>query len=376
MAQLPPILRGLFWPLGNLVALASLPPTPAKGFGSDGSVPPATHFSGKAIADTPMDHVGVQLSTLPKLALAVLVWALFSGGSSWAASAEALDREWMALIFTRDMIITWLIAGGWEFVVYSQYSPFSARLRGHKLNPDMPSARADRWPFANQHAHDCFWSCCSTLISSAMEIAVAHAWATGCAALPPSGAAPGDAWWRDATTICWLATMPYWRLAHFFVVHRSMHKWFPGRAPGTGWCPDVGAALYSWVHSLHHKSKNPTSWSGISMHPMESSIYYTAMLFPLVFAGLCGFAGVHPIVLLYTKMDLTIAALVGHDGYGYPGAASQAHWLHHNNFDCNYGEVSCSRNPTDPPPNRTDPPPLAELRSLRLALWLVGKGRG
>jgi hypothetical protein len=41
--------------------------------------------------------------------------------------------------------------------------------------------------------------------------------------------------------------------------------------------------------------------------------------------GLCG--AVHPIVMLYTKFDLTIAALVGHSGFGDIGAASQAHWL-------------------------------------------------
>ena len=29
---------------------------------------------------------------------------------------------------------------------------------------------------------------------------------------------------------------------------------------------------------------------------------------------------------------------IGHDGYGPPGAASSAHWLHHNMVNCNYGE--------------------------------------
>ena len=29
------------------------------------------------------------------------------------------------------------------------------------------------------------------------------------------------------------------------------------------------------------------------------------------------------------RNHLTIAALVGHDGHGYPGGGSQCHWLHH-----------------------------------------------
>lgn len=60
-------------------------------------------------------------------------------------------------------------------------------------------------------------------------------------------------------------------------------------------------------------------------------MYYHAMLVPVFF-------GAHPLVALYTKVDLTMAALIGHDGVGFPGGASQPHWLHHHKFECNYGE--------------------------------------
>ena len=42
--------------------------------------------------------------------------------------------------------------------------------------------------------------------------------------------------------------------------------------------------------------------------------------------------------VLYTKLDLTIAALIGHDGFGYPSVGSHDHWLHHAMVDCNFGE--------------------------------------
>lgn len=74
--------------------------------------------------------------------------------------------------------------------------------------------------------------------------------------------------------------LPYLQGVHFFFVHRGMHKW------GTTSIPDVGAFLYKHVHSLHHKSRNPTVWSGISMHPVESAAYFSTM----------GFAGAqHPL---------------------------------------------------------------------------------
>lgn len=45
----------------------------------------------------------------------------------------------------------------------------------------------------------------------------------------------------------------YWRLTHFWFVHRMMHPW------RTKWVPDIGKQLYKHVHSLHHKSYNPST---------------------------------------------------------------------------------------------------------------------
>lgn len=95
--------------------------------------------------------------------------------------------------------------------------------------------------------HDCFWSNVSTVISTAFEVAFIelvwkHSWTAAAAAAP---------WWGDWRTVAWLLTMPYWRIAHFYAVHRVMHAW---KIPGV---PDVGMFLYRHVHSLHHRSKNP-----------------------------------------------------------------------------------------------------------------------
>ncbi len=45
----------------------------------------------------------------------------------------------------------------------------------------------------------------------------------------------------------------------------------------------------------------------------------------------------HPGFVLLIKIQLGVFAFVGHDGHDYPGGAALIHYLHHANFDCNYG---------------------------------------
>ena len=64
---------------------------------------------------------------------------------------------------------------------------------------------------------------------------------------------------------------------------------------------DFGKFLYRHVHSLHHKSYNPTAFSGTSMHPVEAFLYYTAAAIPCLWGG-------HPILAVTAIIDLGIAA--------------------------------------------------------------------
>ena len=72
--------------------------------------------------------------------------------------------------------------------------------------------------------------------------------------------------------------------------------------------PDVGKFVYRHVHSLHHKSYNPTAFSGTSMHPVEATLYYTAACMP----ALLGF---HPVLALGCIADCAFGAWLGHDGF-------------------------------------------------------------
>ena len=125
--------------------------------------------------------------------------------------------------------------------------------------------------------------------------------------------------------------MLHWRILHFWFIHRNMHPWW-NRNNGLAQL-DVGAFLYRWVHSHHHKSHNPTAFSGISMTPVESVAYISAALIPMMWRHGCP-----PWIHLYTKLDLIIGAQIGHDGFDAPGGGSYYHQLHHAHFECNYGD--------------------------------------
>merc|ERR1712008_673317 len=71
-----------------------------------------------------------------------------------------------------------------------------------------------------------------------------------------------------------MGTITHWRIPHFYAIHRFMHPW---KIKGF---PDVGKFVYRHVHSLHHKSYNPTAFSGTSMHPVEATLYYSAGVLP------------------------------------------------------------------------------------------------
>jgi len=145
-----------------------------------------------------------------------------------------------------------------------------------------------------------------------------------------SGRVPyyADFWSRPVVSIGGLVFATYWREFHFYWVHRAMHPWWKreyGLAQG-----DIGAVLYRYVHSWHHRSYNPGPWSGLSMHPVEHLLYYTCTLFALFYRS-------HPLHFLYTKFHADIAPIGGHDGFADPCGDAGYHWLHHAKYEVNYG---------------------------------------
>ena len=83
--------------------------------------------------------------------------------------AVSYDKEWMLPILIRNLIGTWVICGGWDYILY--LSPLKDKFKAYKMNPEYP-------PFA-QISHDAFYTTVSSVIAALLEIVLCHYWATG-----------------------------------------------------------------------------------------------------------------------------------------------------------------------------------------------------
>jgi len=166
--------------------------------------------------------------------------------------------------------------------------------------------------------HDAFWTSSATCTATMIEVILCHYWAIGGLSF--------DYNLMDSPikSLIWAFFLTHIREPHFYSVHRLMHPW---RVEGL---PDVGKFLYKHFHSLHHKSYNTTAFSGTSMHPVESTLYYTAALLAIPF-------GCNPVIPVALLIDCGIAAWLGHSGFVFPGTGDYYHSIHHTNFDANYG---------------------------------------
>jgi len=226
--------------------------------------------------------------------------------------AKTFELSWMWPIILRNVIATALIAGSWDWFLY--FSPFKNKLRKYKLT--------QTYPPIDQLLHDAFWTFTASFCAAMIEIPLCYLWATGTITYID----PFSNTLATIYTLFFILTCTHWRIPHFYVIHRAMHPWH------IDGIPDVGKFLYKHVHKLHHKSYNPTAFSGTSMHPVESTAYYTAALIAVVF-------GLHPVVFLQCIVDCAVGAWLGHDGFQWPGSGDYFHQLHHMHFNCNYGAM-------------------------------------
>jgi sterol desaturase/sphingolipid hydroxylase (fatty acid hydroxylase superfamily) len=109
---------------------------------------------------------------------------------------------------------------------------------------------------------------------------------------------------------------------NFFFIHRMIHI----------------PILYKWIHSVHHNSINPSPWSSLSMHPVETILYHGVVWWHLILPS-------NPLIALFQINMAGYGALNGHIGFdklelneeNTLDSHAYLHYLHHKYFEVNYG---------------------------------------
>ncbi|CAF3167472.1 unnamed protein product [Rotaria sp. Silwood2] len=261
--------------------------------------------------------IGCHMSHALEFSVALLCWLIvfpktFPQANEW-------QFNWIFIVVSFNLICQFIVCGFWHWLTYvSIYC--QGKFKEKKFNPINQYESRDG---KNNRLHnEIILSTLGCLHSAMVQCIMMWLWSSGRVKFYT------DFWKYPFYSIGLLLLITYWRQFHFYWSHRIIHPWWNikyGLKDG-----DIGAFLYRYFHSLHHKSYNPGPWSGLSMHPVEHLIYYTCTYFPLLFS--C-----HPLHFLYAKFHADIAPISGHDGYAYPGGDSSFHYLHHAKFECNYG---------------------------------------
>jgi Delta7-sterol 5-desaturase len=115
--------------------------------------------------------------------------------------------------------------------------------------------------------------------------------------------------------------------AYFYWTHRALHH----------------RLLFKSVHSIHHRSRNPSPWAAYAFHPAEAAIH--AAFLPLALLLMPA----HPTALFIVMLHMILRNALGHSGFEiYPRDAVRRrpwkwftstthHQLHHDRFEANFG---------------------------------------
>jgi Delta7-sterol 5-desaturase len=243
------------------------------------------------------------------LATAILVYTLLQPS---AETMQTLAPGWVLTIWVRNLILITLYAGTLHLWL------FTFTLQGDRLKYDARPLMKDNgsFTFRNQVKDNMFHSLTSGVAAWTL-FEVLYWWGVSNGVIPTFVFRGNEVWF-----VVWLLAVPIYTSAHFYVVHRLLH-----------WPP-----LYARVHALHHRSINIGPWSGLSMHPVESLLYASAVLIHFIIPS-------HPVIFLvhiYIKM---IGPAFSHAGFEsllakdtrVINAGDFHHQLHHRYFECNYG---------------------------------------
>lgn len=225
---------------------------------------------------------------------------------------QSLTGSWVFKLLLANWVGIFLFYGVFELRYYRKRVQERRFKYNHKFPSEQPS---DVFWFRSQNIDNFLRSfLISVPIGTAIEVLLLWAFA--------SGKAPMVQWSEQPGYLIGLVLLaPIVHEVHFYVIHRAIH-----------WGP-----LYRWVHSIHHNSVNPSPWSSLSMHPVESTLYFGVAVWVLAVPS-------HPFLAIYLFHLAGFGAVVGHIGFDRleitgnlaQSSSAYSHYLHHKYFDVNY----------------------------------------
>lgn len=243
--------------------------------------------------------------------LATICWAWFQPSME---TAKTIEAGWVLEIFIRNIVLMFIVAGGLHWFFHADKKQGDER----KFDAREVPAKGRVYTFNNQLYDNMFWTLASGVtLWTAYETLMFWAMANGYAPVMT---------WRENPI--WFAALlfltPMWISFHFYWIHRWLH-----------WPP-----LYKLAHSLHHRNTNVGPWSGLSMHPIETLLFFSSVLIHFVLAS-------HPIHILFHMQHQALTAATSHTGFEGVVVKDENrfhlgrfhHQMHHRYFECNYGNL-------------------------------------
>ncbi len=250
--------------------------------------------------------------------LGVRIYVLAISLACWFYFSPALERcrefsaDWIAQIWLRNLVIMLLVAGSLHLYFYR----FKKQGDKEKYDPRELERQSKLFHFNNQVWDNMFWVLTSAVAFwTFYEVLMMWAYANG--VVTPLSFSDNPLWFVFLLFIC-----PWWTGFHFYWQHRMFHI----------------PVLYRLAHNWHHKNTNVGPWSGAAMHPLEHSVWFSAVFVLLLLPS-------HPIHALFIMQLQAITAITSHCGYENLLIGKKIkfrlgdffHQLHHRFYDCNYG---------------------------------------
>jgi sterol desaturase/sphingolipid hydroxylase (fatty acid hydroxylase superfamily) len=214
-------------------------------------------------------------------AVALFCAAVYASGAMPAiARCGELRLDWIAQVFAVNWAIMFCGYEGYHWVFHAGGFAFLYGGKPTKFNPE------DYEP--GQLVRERLFTTLSMGIASLYTCLALHGWARGWFTLTYFSVSAVPLWQFCATFLL----LGLWSDFHFYIVHRLLHT----------------ELLYTPFHKLHHQSKNPGPWSGMSMHPVETTLYLSKMLGALLIPA-------HPLHFLFMLYNATLMPIPGHSGH-------------------------------------------------------------